>query len=54
MMKGWKTWLAGIGSILWGVIGIVTGTHDLEVGIGFITGGLGIIGIGHKLEKMNE
>lgn len=51
MMTGWKTWAAGIGSILWGIVGYVTGVHELDVAVGFVTGGAGILGIGHKIDK---
>lgn len=50
-MKGWKTWVPAIGTIALGVYEI---TQDqLEQGIGHITMGLGLIGIGHKVEKQN-
>ena len=48
-MKGWKTWVAA-------VTGIGTGIYLLHEGyietrMGFITGGMALIGIGHKIEK---
>jgi hypothetical protein len=49
MMKGWKTWLAGLGTIALGVYEIKIG--NTESGIQKILAGLGLIGIGHKIEK---
>jgi uncharacterized membrane protein YiaA len=49
MMRGWKTWVAAIGTIALGVYEI---TEDkIEMGLGHIAMGLGLIGIGHKVEK---
>jgi hypothetical protein len=50
-MSGWKTWVAAAGAILWGVGGWLAEQHGPDVAIGFITGGLALIGIGHKIEK---
>ena len=57
-MTGWKTWAAGIGSIASGVAMILNAVAQdgfsfdaLKEGIGLITFGLGLIGIGHKVEK---
>lgn len=52
-MTGWKTWLAAIGSILWGVGGYLLDIHTIDIMAGFVTGGLALIGIGHKIEKIN-
>ena len=58
-MKGWKTWAAAIGTILTG-LGMIAGGLSKEGGLSFenvqagiltVTGGLGLIGIGHKLDK---
>ncbi|MBV5328868.1 MAG: hypothetical protein JZU65_14770 [Chlorobium sp.] len=48
-MKGWKTWVAVVGSIGLGLIEIAGG--DTEAGVGHIVFGFGLIGIGHKIEK---
>ena len=48
-MKGWKTWLGSIGMIAVGVYEISEG--QTESGVGKIAMGLGMIGIGHKVEK---
>jgi hypothetical protein len=49
MMRGWKTWLAAIGSIALGLYEVLDG--QTEAGIGHIAFGGGLIGIGHKVEK---
>ncbi len=51
-MRGWKTWVAAAGSVLWGIGGLLAGLHGLDVAIGFVTGGLALVGLGHKLEKV--
>ena len=57
-MSGWKTWTAGLASIASGVAMILTSVASdgfsfdaLKEGIGLIVAGLGIIGVGHKIEK---
>ena len=50
-MNGWKTKAAAIISILYGVIGLFLGMHDAESGMQFVIQGLGLLGIGHKIEK---
>ena len=50
-MKGWKTWLAALGSVLWGIGGWLADLHGPDVAIGFVTGGLAMVGLGHKIEK---
>ena len=57
-MSGWKTWVAGGISILSGLILIgktLIGEPGPEggfvEGIALIVAGLGLIGIGHKVEK---
>ena len=52
MMTGWKTWLSGVGAIVYGVI-LIIGGHA-EQGVTLILSGLGIIGIGHKIEKASK
>ena len=53
-MKGWKTWVAAAGSILWGVGGLLANLHDVDVCLAFVTGGLALVGIGHKVEKLSD
>ena len=61
-MKGWKTKLAGAGPIFLGLSLMITGALEffdgnpegfekVEKGITSFGLGLGIIGIGHKVEK---
>jgi hypothetical protein len=52
-MKGWKTWTAGSLAILYGIGGLVFGLHDVDAMMGFTTSGLGMIGLGHKIEKQS-
>ena len=59
-MSGWKTWAAGIGTILLGVSQIVlaltkpeAGT-SMEAGLQTVLAGLAIIGIGAKIEKAGK
>ena len=57
MMTGWKTWAAGIASILSGVVLILNavigegGEGGIMEGVSLIIAGLAILGIGHKIEK---
>ncbi|MDY7034540.1 MAG: hypothetical protein SV375_00030 [Thermodesulfobacteriota bacterium] len=48
-MRGWKTWVAVAGMVLLGIVDIANG--QAEMGITKIVGGLGLLGIGHKVEK---
>lgn len=51
-MSGWKTWLAVIGMSALGAARIMSG--EAEEGIGLILGALGMLGIGHKVEKASK
>lgn len=53
-MKGWKTLLAGLLSIGYGVGGYALGAHDAGKMIELATVGLGMIGLGHKLDRNGE
>lgn len=61
-MKGWKTKLSAAGPMFLGLSLIITGaleffdgnpdgTEKIEKGIASFSFGLGLIGIGHKIEK---
>ena len=61
-MQGWKTKLAGVSSILSGA-GLVIGGlvsdagpdfGQVKSGMGMVIAGLGMLGIGHKLDKLTE
>ena len=51
MMGGWKTWAAAGLSIVYGVVGFVLGLHDSSSMMGFVTAGLALVGLGHKIDK---
>lgn len=51
-MTGWKTKAAACVAIFYGVAGIFLGLHDVDEGVRFVVEGLGLIGIGHKLDKI--
>lgn len=59
-MNGWKTYAAGIGTILTGLgmIGAVLGGESglsfdsLQAGVQTVLAGLAVIGIGHKLDRI--
>jgi hypothetical protein len=58
MMGGWKTWVAGIGTILTGLgliaAGVTADIIDMELivsGAKTVLAGLAVLGIGHKIEK---
>jgi len=48
-MKGYKTWAAAIGMAILGIVDIIDG--QAETGITKIVAALGLVGIGHKVEK---
>jgi hypothetical protein len=50
-MKGWKTTLGAIITIIGTAYGMYHGATDIGTGIGIIGGALSAIGIGHKLDK---
>lgn len=52
MGTGWKTYLSGALSIVWGIGGLYLGIHGPDVAIGFVVSGLGLIGLRHKLESI--
>lgn len=53
-MKGWKTWTAAGVSVAYGIGGFLAGLHDQAVMMSFVIGGLGMIGLGHKLDKVRK
>ena len=61
-MRGWKTWVAAIGTILTG-LGMVASALSKEGGFSFenvqagiltVTAGLGMVGLGHKMDKIGR
>lgn len=61
-MDGSKTYISGVLSIVTGVVGLVGHffaqdtqfAMDVDVSIGMIITGLGLLGVGHKLDKMRD
>lgn len=51
-MRGWKTYLAGAGLMILGIAGALIGMFDWPTGFAVFGGGLGYIGLGHKVEKI--
>ena len=56
-MSGWKTYLAGIGTILLGIsqvamaLGAPEAGTSINGGVQTVLAGLAIVGIGHKIDK---
>ena len=56
-MSGYKTWIAGIGTILLGVsqvamaLGAPEAGTSINGGVQTVLAGLAILGLGHKIEK---
>jgi len=50
-MTGWKTWLAAACTAGLGVVSIYSG--DVEGGMQQIAAALALVGLGHKIEKLN-
>lgn len=50
-MTGWKTKLAAGVSIGYGVLGLLLGLHESDACAQFIVQGMGLLGIGHKIDK---
>lgn len=48
-MAGWKTWLAAAGLGILGAVDLIEG--DLEAALTKLSAALGLIGIGHKIQK---
>lgn len=48
-MKGWKTWAAVVSLALLGIVDLANG--DIPSGITKLTAALGLVGVGHKIEK---
>lgn len=52
MMQGWKTWLAVLGFWIIGIVYFIQGAT--EEGVKYILTGIGVLGIGHKIEKSGK
>lgn len=53
-MTGWKTKAAGGLSIIWGIAGYFLNLHDINSAADSVITGLGILGIGHKIERVGN
>lgn len=51
-MSGWKTWAAAVGLCALGIYEIALGNTDS--GLERIVLAVGLVGIGHKIEKQQE
>ncbi|MDP1664119.1 MAG: hypothetical protein Q8L79_03255 [Methylobacter sp.] len=51
-MTGWKTKAAAGLAVFYGIAGIFLGLHDIDAGVRFVVEGVGLIGIGHKIDKI--
>ena len=51
-LNGYKTLISGVLLIIFGVTGYLTGNLEAFIAMGYITGGLSILGIGHKIDKV--
>jgi hypothetical protein len=54
MMTGWKTWTAAALAVGYGVGGYALGLHDQGEMMRLIIYGAGLVGIGHKIEKIGS
>jgi hypothetical protein len=50
-VTGWKTKAAGLLAILYGLLGWALDVHGADEAMRFVVDGIGILGIGHKIEK---
>jgi len=53
-MTGWKTKAAALLSVSYGTLGLLLGMHDSDAAVQFIVQGIGLLGIGHKIEKTKQ
>jgi hypothetical protein len=61
-LSGYKTYIAGGASIIYGLIGILgimfpdqkLPQMDTNTAFGYISAGLAVIGVGHKIEKNTQ
>jgi len=53
-MDGWKTWLAVIGTILYGITVEGIYNNNWASAVTYVLAGLALLGIGGKLTKINK
>lgn len=51
-MKGWKTTVSGVAMMIWAVTGFLLKLIDANQAIEQFIAGFGLIGVGHKLDKL--
>ena len=52
MLKGYKTWIAVIGMALLGLYDLIEG--NIDAAMTKFAGALGMLGIGHKIERLTK
>jgi hypothetical protein len=50
-MSGWKTRTAAALAVIYGIGGAMLGLHDWDAAASYVINGLGLVGIGHKIDK---
>jgi hypothetical protein len=50
--KGWKTYAAGLGFMVWGAGGLYLGLHGPDAAVAFAGAGLGLVGVRHKMDDL--
>ena len=53
-MKGTITWVGIAISLIYGIGGYFTQLHGMDVMMGFVTGSVGMLGLGRKVEKVGK
>lgn len=53
-MNGWKTKTAALLSIIYGIAGLFLGLHEPAAAMQFVIQGVGLLGLGHKIEKAGK
>ena len=54
MLSGWKTYIVGACSILYGVAGFVLGKHDYDTMMQLVILGLGMMGLKSAIKKASS
>ena len=49
-LKGYKSYIAGVGMMIWGIAGLIWGFVDTSISIGAIMQGLGVVGLRHAIK----
>lgn len=50
--SGWKTYASAALMMIYGIGGAFVGIHSMDTGIELFIGGFGLLGLGHKLDKV--